>query len=140
MTSVPRRQQSLVAWPGAATLLIRCLSLNAFSGVSPHPHARQVEFREQSLMGTRPILPVRFLLHHCCGQKKYQDSDIAWNSPVQGKEYAWNSHSLRWLPPSRCEQRIVSRQHEAHLITFAGTASCEHALQIPPAEDCRSTG
>jgi hypothetical protein len=29
--------------------------------------------------------------------------------PVQEKEYAWNSHSLQWLPPSGCEQRIVSR-------------------------------
>ena len=57
MTSVPRRRQSLVAWPGAAKLLIRCLSLNAFSGVSPHPHASQVGFESRASWARAHLLP-----------------------------------------------------------------------------------
>ena len=64
MTSVPRRQQSLVVWPGAAKLLIRCLSLNAFSGVSPHPHARQVGFESRASWARAQIFFLFSLLHH----------------------------------------------------------------------------
>lgn len=81
MTSVPRRQQSLVAWPGAALLLIRCLSLNAFSGVSPHPHARQVGFESRASRARAQF----FVFPPTSFRPKYEDVNALWNSPAQEK-------------------------------------------------------
>jgi len=115
----------------------RCAAANSmfvpqrFSGVSPHPHARQVEFREQSLMSTRSILPVLTVpsqeVHH--PNHKYVDVDVAWSS------HASNRTCMEKPLPTTATTSLRT----THLVSaarsppdhFPGTASCEHALQIP---------
>ena len=53
--------------------------------------------------------------------------------------YTFQKATAGWwlrLRPLGCEQRILSRQREARLITFPGTAATRFTNS--PAEDCRS--
>lgn len=82
-------------------------------------------------MGTRPFPSVPRRPSHIIANEKIKNIEMLTLREAREKENAGNSHCLKWLPPSRCEQRIVSRLHEARLITFPGISGCEHALQIP---------